>query len=103
MHLALKPLPGVDLAIWPAVNALTADLVLDELALVHASVHDLEDALAFFHAVFELPLIYGSVRPLLNSGAMLLVVHPVALVTSAIWFDTDALSLHLVRNPHSLQ
>ena len=41
MHLALQPLPGVDLAIWPAVNAIAADLVLDELALVHASVHDL--------------------------------------------------------------
>jgi len=103
VHFALKPLPAVNFAVRPAINADTTNLIFNKLPFVHASVGNLEHALALLHSIFVFSLILRSVRPFFNASTMLLVVLPVALVTGPVWLDAGSFTIHLVLGPSTLK
>jgi hypothetical protein len=103
VHLAVKPLPTVDFAVWPSIYSDATYLVFNERTFVHAPVSNFENSLSLFHAFLILAFILRSIWPFFNAIAMLLVVFPLSLVAGSVRFDAGTLSAHFVVQPGSFE
>ena len=78
------PITDVAFAIAPDVAAFTFNFVLVPLAYESAAVGPFEHPDAFFHTVFEGTFEARAIRPLFDTGAVLVIILPHPLV-----FDTS--------------
>jgi len=63
MHFVLLPASSIYSSICPVVFALPFESILNELAFVLGTIHELEDSGAFFHAIYEITFIRRFIRP----------------------------------------
>ena len=81
MHFILGPLALVFSAVEPAVNAPPFDPIGDEVSLESGAVSPYELALAVLPPKPVFSLVIGSVFPLLDAEAVLLIVEPLPLIS----------------------
>jgi hypothetical protein len=77
------------------------DLVIEELAFVITFVYKFQNSLACFGAVFVLALVHLSIRPLLDSVTVLLVVFPVTDILCSIFMRVSSLATRFIIQPLS--
>jgi hypothetical protein len=77
------------------------NLVVEELAFIITFVHKFQYSLACFGAVFVLALVHLSIRPLLDSVTVLLVVFPVADIFCSIFMRVSSLATRFIIQPLS--
>ena len=78
------------------------DLVVEELSLIVAFVDEFEDSLASFGAVSVLTLVHLTVKPLLDTIAVLLVVFPFSYVFCPIFVSVGSLATGFIICPFTL-
>lgn len=59
-------------------------------------------SLAVLRSIFPHPLVHSSIRPCDLSHSLLLVVHVIAFINSAVWPFENSLPMHLVILPMPL-
>lgn len=54
------------------------------------------------HTLLILTLVFGTIRPLLDSESMLLILEPLALISTSVEVSVHAISISLILSPLSL-
>lgn len=102
MHLVIVPLAVVLSSIRPSVNALTVDVVVDEVTSICRAVSPEELTVAVLLPVFILTFVACIVWPNLLTLTVLFVFKPPALVASTISVVVNSIAMCLIILPISV-
>ena len=102
VFLIVDPVTFVLDTIWPDVQAKAIDLIIAEMASVHASIGTLQGTLTLLLAHVKLTRIGRAVRERLFSLSVWLLITPLTLVKCSIWVLTDAFAVQEIVHPVTL-
>jgi len=102
VHLIVRPSTLEDALVSPSVCALSADLIVVELANIAASVSPVELTIAVLFPVHKLALKHCAIWPLLPTKTVLIVSVELSDVPTPISMLVDALSACLTFSPDAV-
>ena len=102
MHFVFVPFALVHFRVRPYVLSYARYLIMPKLSSIRAPISEGQTAISMLFTVLILTLVFRTIRPLLNTGAMLLVLIPLPHICSTVGMLVGSMSMGFVVEPLAL-